>query len=35
MWHEDKDTYAGMLNEFYSWLFTSSQAHDLDQILDG
>ena len=35
MWHEDEDTCARMLNEFYSWLFTSSQPHDLDRILDG
>ena len=35
MWHEDEDTCAGMLNEFCSRLFTSSQAHDLDRILDG
>ena len=35
VWHEDEDTYARMLNEFYSRLFTSSQPHDLDRILDG
>ena len=35
MWHEDEDTCARMLNKFYSRLFTSSQPHDLDRILDG
>ena len=35
VWHEDEDTCARMLNEFYSQLFTSSQPHDLDRILDG
>ena len=35
MWHEDEDMCARMLNEFYSRLFTSSQPHDLDRILDG
>jgi len=34
VWHKDEDTCAGMLNEFYSRLFNSSQAHDLDRILD-
>ena len=35
VWHGDEDTCARMLNEFYSRLFTSSQPHNLDRILDG
>nr|POE55621.1 hypothetical protein CFP56_77036 [Quercus suber] len=31
----DKDTYSGLLNEYYSKLFSSSNPHDFERILDG
>ena len=35
VWHEDEDTFSGLLNEYYSKLFSSSNPHDFEHILDG
>lgn len=35
MWQEDEEVFSALLTEFYSNLFTSSNPHDLDCILDG
>ena len=35
MWQEDEEVFLALLTEFYSNLFTSSNPHDLDRILDG
>ena len=35
VWQEDEEVFSALLTEFYSNLFTSSNPHDLDCILDG
>ena len=35
MWQEDETVFSGILNKFYEELFTSSNPHGLDRILDG
>ena len=35
VWQEDKEVFSKVLNRFYVELFTSSQPHDFDQILEG
>ena len=35
VWHEDEDNVSGLLNEYYSKLFSSSHPHDFEHILDG
>ena len=35
VWHEDEDTFLGLLNEYYSKLFSSSHPHDFEHILNG
>ena len=34
-WHEDEDVFSSMLTTFYVDLFTSSNPHDLERVLDG
>ena len=34
-WHEDEDHISGMFTAYFSELFTSSNPHDLDCVLDG
>ena len=34
-WHEDEDHISGMLTAYFAELFTSSNPHDLDRVLDG
>ena len=35
VWEEDEEVFSALLTEFYSNLFTSSNPHDLDCILEG
>ena len=35
VWQEDETIFSGILNRFYDELFTSSNPHGLDRILDG
>ena len=35
VWLEDEEVFLGMLTEFYANLFTSSNPHDFERILDG
>lgn len=35
VWQEDKEVFSKVLNRFYVELFTSSQPHDFDRILEG
>ena len=35
MWQKDETVFSGILNGFYEELFTSSNPHGLDRILDG
>ena len=35
MWQEDETVFSGILNRFYEELFTSSNRHGSDRILDG
>ena len=35
VWQEDEEVFSEVLNRFYAELFTSSQPHDFDQILEG
>ena len=35
MWQEEEEVFLALLNDFYSQLFTSSNPHDIDHILDG
>ena len=35
MWQKDEKVFSGILNRFYEELFTSSNPHGLDRILDG
>lgn len=35
VWQEDEEVFLGMLTEFYANLFTSSNPHNLELILDG
>ena len=34
MWQEDKEVFSKVLNRFYAELFTSSQPHNFDRILE-
>ncbi|KAL0008304.1 hypothetical protein SO802_009806 [Lithocarpus litseifolius] len=35
VWHEDEDTFSGLLNEYYFKLCSSSNPYDFERILDG
>lgn len=35
MWQDDEEVFSGLLTDFYTQLFTSSNRHDLEHILDG
>ena len=34
VWQEEEEVFLALLNDFYSWIFTSSNPYDLDCILD-
>ena len=34
-WHEDEDHISGMFTAYFAKLFTSSNPHDSDRVLDG
>lgn len=35
VWQEGEELFSEVLNRFYTELFTSSQPHDFDRILEG
>ena len=35
VWHEEEDTFLGLLNDYYSRLFSSSHPYGFEHILDG